>query len=754
MSQFVNDRDIFLETQGNLNLDPRGGRHLFLEVEPKIFRVNAGGVGSPAAATFTVAAINIGGQVTWSAPDGVILRGTGASTRTLSFADMNADTVTIGVSIEYMGEMYEDTATISKLYDGSAVTTYTWIRYGTSAAGANFSDSPAGATHIGLAYNQKQPIESEDPANYQWVLIKGQDGIGVPGAPGADGQTLWTWIKYSDNADGTGLYDLPTDSTVYIGIAANRYSAVESTNKADYVWSRFKGGQGVPGNPGAPGAATFTWIKYASSVTGAALSDSPEGKAYIGFAYNKATPEESNNPADYKWALLRGEDGVGVPGAPGADGVTLYTWIKYADAADGTGLYDTPNDNTIYIGIAVNRTTAAESSTKTDYVWSRFKGAAGVPGKDGGAGPRGNVNIGGTTTGNAWSDTRAAAVLAEAGLGSPRAKDIVALYNPTSSFIATRIFTGDAWITFAQMFDGSLLVKGTVFADAIATDAITTEKLAASAVTAGEIAADAITAEKIAAGAVTARTIAAGAVTARTIAAGAITASSIVVSSDGDNILPDEAFRDLNWWGRPGAVISGPYPAGNFWKTGYCMYLDHNTDGVEKNTVSSPIQLIPGATYRFELQIFVDSAFSGALSVWMHIPNVIWQHLGTGYTGYTFGDGDPVQFFSGSPKGIQNFGITFTVPSVVTLGDNTPYFPSFTQVRVHSKVDAGYIQFGSIKMTRVSDSVLIKDGAITAEKLNVGRSNGSLQGVEINKYGGKVFDSNGVKRFQWGDLDA
>jgi len=128
----------------------------------------------------------------------------------------------------------------------------------------------------------------------------------------------------------------------------------------------------------------YTWIKYADSTTGAGISDNPTGKKYIGFAYNKTTATESNNPADYMWSLIAGTDGV--PGEPGADGRTLYTWIKYSDYADGTNMYDVPNDNTMYIGIAVNKTTASESTDKADYTWSKFKGDQGVPGKDGNAG--------------------------------------------------------------------------------------------------------------------------------------------------------------------------------------------------------------------------------------------------------------------------------------------------------------------------------------------------------------------------------
>ncbi|WP_142783342.1 phage tail protein [Changchengzhania lutea] len=141
-----------------------------------------------------------------------------------------------------------------------------------------------------------------------------------------------------------------------------------------------QGPQGIQGVDGADGQPTYTWIRYADDVNGTGITNDPTGKTFIGFAYNKTSPLESNTPGDYTWALLSGE---GVPGPAGADGQTTYTWVKYSDSADGTGLYDIPTASTLYIGIAVNKTTATESTDKTDYTWSKFKGDNGADGADG-----------------------------------------------------------------------------------------------------------------------------------------------------------------------------------------------------------------------------------------------------------------------------------------------------------------------------------------------------------------------------------
>lgn len=224
---------------------------------------------------------------------------------------------------------------------------------------------------------------------------------------------------------------------------------------------------------GASGATTYTWVKYADSAAGAGLSDDPTGKAYIGFAYNKATATESTVATDYTWSLIKGKDGV--QGDPGENGATLYTWIKYSDAADGTGLYDTPTSSTLYIGIAVNKSTATESTVKTDYVWSRFRGDQGVPGESitGPRGIRGNVDIAAVTAGSVWSDSEAVAALSAAGYGAPQVRDLVKLYKADKTFSIQKMYNGSAWVAVDYVYDGSVFVKGSILPEAVDTRGLT-----------------------------------------------------------------------------------------------------------------------------------------------------------------------------------------------------------------------------------------------------------------------------------------
>lgn len=68
-------------------------------------------------------------------------------------------------------------------------------------------------------------------------------------------------------------------------------------------------------------------------------------------------------------------------GQQGEDGKILYTWIKYAKDANGTGITDDPN-GAIYIGISYNNESSIESNDPTQYAWTKIQGADGKKGED------------------------------------------------------------------------------------------------------------------------------------------------------------------------------------------------------------------------------------------------------------------------------------------------------------------------------------------------------------------------------------
>jgi len=155
-----------------------------------------------------------------------------------------------------------------------------------------------------------------------------------------------------------------------------------------------QGTTGATGPPGPNGETLYTWVKYADTDTGGGISDNPSGKAYVGFAYNKTTPVESNTPTDYAWSPNTGA--AGPPGPPGPNGESLYTWVKYADTITGTGMSDDPTGK-IYIGLAYNKPVSAEGTNPGDYAWSLIQGPAGPTGPTGAQGPQGPQGTQGPT---------------------------------------------------------------------------------------------------------------------------------------------------------------------------------------------------------------------------------------------------------------------------------------------------------------------------------------------------------------------
>ncbi|MFH5834546.1 phage tail spike protein [Proteiniclasticum sp. C24MP] len=291
-------------------------------------------------------------------------------------------------------------------------TSYLHIAYADNATGTSgFSTTDSvGKTYIGQ-YTDFTAADSTDPSKYAWTLIKGDKGDtgaqGPQGVQGPSGPTLYTWIKYADTPT-TGMSDTPTGKT-YIGLAYNKTTSTESSNYSDYSWSLIKGDQGPEGPQGPQGQTLYTWIKYSAAADGTNLTDNPTGAKYIGIAYNKTSPTESINKADYTWSLIEGPQGdQGPQGIQGPAGPTLYTWVKYADTPT-SGMSNFPDGKT-YMGIAYNKTTATESSTYADYTWSLIKGAQGDQGIQGPTGPQGNptytwVKYADTDTGSGMSDS-------------------------------------------------------------------------------------------------------------------------------------------------------------------------------------------------------------------------------------------------------------------------------------------------------------------------------------------------------------
>lgn len=249
--------------------------------------------------------------------------------------------------------------------------------------------------------------DSTDPAAYTWAKFRGDDG-----QPGKNG---YTWIKYASMPNGEDMSDNPdtvpwidTDGNTicdtvgnpiylepeyvaYIGTANNKETPTESDNPADYTWTRYKGADGKNGSDGKDGAdgkdgkTSYTHIAYANSADGKTdFSVSDSNREYIGM-YADFTEQDSTNPDDYAWTLVKGANGAqGIPGKAGADGKTPYFHIAYANSADGkTGFDVVVSAGKQYIGQYTDYDTPDDSIDPTKYSWTKIKGEQGDKGEQG-----------------------------------------------------------------------------------------------------------------------------------------------------------------------------------------------------------------------------------------------------------------------------------------------------------------------------------------------------------------------------------
>ena len=248
---------------------------------------------------------------------------------------------------------------------------------------------------------------STDPAAYTWAKFRGDDG-----RPGKNG---YTWIKYASMPNGEDMSDNPdtvpwidTDGNTicdtvgnpiylepeyvaYIGIANNKETPTESDDPADYTWTRYKGADGENGSDGKDGAdgkdgkTSYTHIAYANSADGKTdFSVSDSNRKYIGM-YADFTEQDSTNPDDYAWTLVKGANGAqGIPGKAGVDGKTPYFHIAYANSADGkTGFDVVVSAGKQYIGQYTDYDTPDDSIDPTKYRWTKIKGEQGEKGEQG-----------------------------------------------------------------------------------------------------------------------------------------------------------------------------------------------------------------------------------------------------------------------------------------------------------------------------------------------------------------------------------
>lgn len=187
-------------------------------------------------------------------------------------------------------------------------------------------------------------------------------------------------IRYSANADGSDMTEVPDDTTLYIGICSNE-NETAPTDAASYTWSRIKGDQGIQGVDGDSGKSSYLHIKY-SNDGGTTFTDN-EGETvgeYMGTCVNDEAADPMTTTA-YTWSKIKGDEGVGVESiyeqyyqSTSYETTTGGSWLsEYPDWVEGMYLW-TRN---------VTKYTDGTSYQTQPICVTGSKGATGDPGASG-----------------------------------------------------------------------------------------------------------------------------------------------------------------------------------------------------------------------------------------------------------------------------------------------------------------------------------------------------------------------------------
>ena len=266
--------------------------------------------------------------------------------------DNKLDSASISVTPSDNGAIIDINGSTVEIMNGSSGTVYyTYIRYSANADGSNMQTEPDSTTIYMGIYTGTASTPPTQASYYKWSRYRGQDGIGISGtsiqygisnsassqpsswqstAPSTIAKGSWLWTKtittYTNGSTSAtyGKSYIGTDgndgSSVYVN--GSTYSSESHTTTIELITvdsqgqstpSTFSIKDGTDGTNGAPGAAGYVHFAWANSADGTedfSTSES-EGKSYLG-VYTDNTQEDSEDPEDYSWSLIRGADGTGI----------------------------------------------------------------------------------------------------------------------------------------------------------------------------------------------------------------------------------------------------------------------------------------------------------------------------------------------------------------------------------------------------------------------------------------------------------
>ena len=116
---------------------------------------------------------------------------------------------------------------------------------------------------------------------------------------GNAGQSMYTYIRYSANANGSSMTTTPSTTTKYIGVYVGTSSTVPAYTA--FTWSKYIGD---------PGASSYTFVRYSANSDGTDFVTTPTASTnYVGIAIT-TTNSAPTSKTSYTWSKYVGDDGA------------------------------------------------------------------------------------------------------------------------------------------------------------------------------------------------------------------------------------------------------------------------------------------------------------------------------------------------------------------------------------------------------------------------------------------------------------
>lgn len=193
--------------------------------------------------------------------------------------------------VGYVNSSYVYLGPVTSIKGADSTQYYVFIRYSANSNGSGYVATPTSSTkYIGVYMGTSSSPPAYNNSGWTWSKYVGESAT-----------QYYAFVKYATDANGSNMQDTPASGYDYVGT----YTGTKANPVAsDFNWSKYTG------EPGTPATQYYAFIKYATSSSGANMTDTPTSNTtYVGtYSGTKSNPTAS----DYKWSEYVGTDGVSV----------------------------------------------------------------------------------------------------------------------------------------------------------------------------------------------------------------------------------------------------------------------------------------------------------------------------------------------------------------------------------------------------------------------------------------------------------